>query len=315
MIRPLPRDQSFLLATILEGLAYGFLLCLYAVNLFFGLGGQKRRDRHLSIMIVISSVMFFAATVHFAINSFRIIQGFSVHAAAPGGAVAYFDDFSSWDHVAKDALYGLQEFLGNTAATYRCFILWNRSWRIIALPLILTAVSTVVGVSICASFANPKNPNQSKESPMTDPLIQVILTAAVIMNVITTGLIAYRIWKTSVETLKYQLESKVLGILRIIVESAAVQLLFEILLLVLFSVRVNEAYIVLEMVTPVVAIAFSAITLRIRIRSQSSNTCSEYQVPQQDPVLTIGSTPSRRAKVEIVTQVEDDSDTYEPEGR
>ncbi|KAJ8509268.1 hypothetical protein ONZ45_g8545 [Pleurotus djamor] len=311
MIRQLPRDQSFLLATILEGLAYGFLLCLYAVNLCFGLGEQKRRDHHLSIMIVISSVMFFAATVHFAINSFRIIQGFSVHASAPGGAAAYFDDFSSWDHVAKDALYGLQEFLGNAAATYRCFILWNRSWRIIALPLILTAVSTVVGVCICASFANPKNPNQSKESPMTDPLIQVILTAAVIMNVITTGLIAYRIWKTSAETLKYQLESKVLGILRIIVESAAVQLLFEILLLVLFSVRVNEAYIVLEMVTPVVAIALNAITLRIRIRSQSSNTRSEYRVPQLDPVLTIGSTPSRRMKAEVVTQGEDDSDTYE----
>ncbi|KAJ8496890.1 hypothetical protein ONZ45_g12283 [Pleurotus djamor] len=330
MIRHLPLDQSFLLASLLEGLAYGqlyyclgyqhlheifvspgFLICLFAVNIFFGLGGPKRRDRHFSVMIVISCVMFLIASIHFSINSFRIIQGFSVHVNAPGGAVQYFDDFATWDHVAKDALYGLQEVLGNAAATYRCFILWNRNWKIIAVPFILTVASTVLGICVCALFANPQDPNQVGENPTADPLIQAVLSIAVVLNVITTGLMAYRIWKTSEKTAKYKLESKLLPrvpILRIIVESAAVQLILEVFLLALFSAGVNEQYLVLEMVTPVVAITFNAITLRIRLRALSSHTGSEYQVSQVDPVQTIGSTPSRRTKIEIVTHIEREFD-------
>ncbi len=63
---------------------------------------------------------------------------------------------------------------------------------------------------------------------------------------------AFRIWRTSTKSAKYKTENALLPIVRILIESAALQLVVEILLLALYSRSVNAQYILLELVTPTV---------------------------------------------------------------
>lgn len=49
-------------------------------------------------------------------NCYRMIQGFVVHVASPGGAVGYLGALAPWHHVFKDTLYATQEILGDAVA-------------------------------------------------------------------------------------------------------------------------------------------------------------------------------------------------------
>ncbi|KAF4582651.1 hypothetical protein EYR40_002574 [Pleurotus pulmonarius] len=323
----LPLDKTFLLAAWLESLAYGFFLCLFCGTMLFTFGSGHRSDVHSRVMVGISCVMFFISTWHLAMNGYRLLQGFAVHVGDEGGAVGYIGNLRRWDHVLKDTLYATQEILGNAAGIYRCFILWNSDWRIIVLPLMLLVGSLVSGYTVCALFVQV-DPTQSVFTNRLNSWIQAFYSIAVVQNVITTGLMAYRIWRTSNKSAKYKTENALLPIARILIESAALQLVVEILLLALYSRSVNAQYILLELVTPTVVsldfasitfgavlkdlqgITFNAITIRIKLRAiNNSAVNSEYT--RSEPVQTIGSMPMRRIKVDITTQIEDDTDGKE----
>lgn len=302
----LPLDKTFLLAAWLESLAYGFFLCLFCGTMLFTFGSGHRNDIHSRVMVGISCVMFFISTWHLAMNGFRLLQGFAVHVGDPGGAVGYIGNLRRWDHVMKDTLYATQEILGNAAGIYRCFILWNSDWRIIALPLLLLVGSLVSGYTVCALFVQV-DPTQSVFTNRLNSWIQAFYSIAVVQNIITTSLMAFRIWRTSTKSAQYKTENALLPIARILIESAALQLIVEILLLALYSQTVNAQYILLELVTPTVGITFNAITIRIKLRAMS-NSANSTAFSRSEPVQTIGSMPMKRIKVDITTQMEDDAE-------
>lgn len=64
---------------------------------------------------------------------------------------------------------------------------------------------------------------------------------------------AYRIWQTDRRSAAYRADSgNLMPVLRILVESAALQFVVEVILLILYSINYNAQYILLEIVTPLV---------------------------------------------------------------
>lgn len=88
--------------------------------------------------------------------------------------------------------------------------------------------------------------------------------------------------------------------------SSALQLIVETLVWVLYSRSANAQYILLELVTPTVGITFNAIAIRLKLRVISDSTDSAV-LSRSDPVQTIGSAPMKRVRVNITTQMEDDT--------
>ncbi|KAF4564949.1 hypothetical protein EYR36_002892 [Pleurotus pulmonarius] len=303
----LPLDKAFLLAAWLESLAYGFFLCLFCGTLLSNSGSGKRNDIHGRVMVGISCVMFIIATWHAAINCFRLLSAFTGHAENPSGAAAgYMGNLRRWDQIMKDTLYATQEILGNAAGIYRCFILWNSDWRVIALPLLL-----LLG-SFGASAHQPPDPRRNLTSPVSatslrlNPWIQAFSSIAVAQNIITTALMAFRIWRTSARSAQFRTENRLLPIVRILVESAALQLVVEALVWALYSRSANAQYVVLELVTPMVGITFNAIAIRIKLRLLS-DSADGVALSRSDPVQTIGSAPTRRIKANIATEMEEEA--------
>ncbi|KAF4583656.1 hypothetical protein EYR38_002411 [Pleurotus pulmonarius] len=309
----LPLDKAFLLAAWLESLAYGFFLCLFCGTLLSNSGSGKRNDIHSRVMVGISCVMFIIATWHAAINCFRLLSAFTGHAENPSGAAAgYMGNLRRWDQIMKDTLYATQEILGNAAGIYRCFILWNSDWRVIALPLLL-----LLG-SFGASARQPPDPRRNLTSRASatslrsiftsqlNPWIQAFSSIAVAQNIITTALMAFRISRTSARSAQFRTENRLRPIVRILVESAALQLVVEALVWALYSRSENAQYVVLELVTPMVGITFNAIAIRIKLRL-ISDSADAVALSRSDSVQTIGSAPTRRIKVDIATETEDEA--------
>ncbi|KAF9493004.1 hypothetical protein BDN71DRAFT_1450827 [Pleurotus eryngii] len=290
-------DEALLLGLWLEAVAYGFFLCLFCGTIVLSFGrGRRRSDIHSKIMIGISSIMFFISTLHLVLGIYRLCQAFADHAGDSGGLSAYFTNVMRWEDVAINVLYGTQEVLGNAAAVYRCYVLWSKDWRVIALPLMLLVGSLVSGCTIIPPLATADTP----QTLPTDRSIKAFYSFAVAQNIITTGLMAFRIWRTSSESAKYyKIENTLLPIIRVLVESAALQLIVETLTLGLYAGDLNAVLLPQGLVTPIVGITFNAIAIRIKLRTIRDSTTRS----QVDPVQTIGSMPMKRIAVNTITEI------------
>ncbi|KAG6865532.1 hypothetical protein C0991_001725 [Blastosporella zonata] len=243
-------------------------------------------------------------------NCIRMLAGYIDHADTPGGPVAYIGNLRPWDHILKDTLYATQENLGSAAAIYRCWILWNKNWKVILLPITLLIANLVSGYTVCATYAVVL-PTDTVFNSRLDRWIKTFYSVAVILNIMTTGLMGIRIWTTHRKSASYSVgQSKLLPVLQILVESAALQLVVEIVLLALYCSNINAQYIVLESVASIVGITFNAITLRIKFHAMSQSTSRVVSaVTHPEAVQTIGSIPMRRIHVNITKDIEDHSDS------
>ncbi|KAF7359635.1 hypothetical protein MVEN_00687400 [Mycena venus] len=303
-IQQYPLDKTFLVAAWLEAILYGIYFCLFWFSVYISIRGRRMKSQN-SIMFFTSIAMFIIATMHIALNGYRAITGYVDFASTPGGPVAFVGLISSWHHITKDVLYTCQSILGDAMAVYRCWILWNRDYKFVLLPFCLLLMSAVSGSMVTILFAT-SDPNASIfDSRLTD-WITVFTSIAVAQNVLTTGLMAFRLWNTERNSSQIRVGRGVfLPILRILVESAALYLFVEILMLTFYQANYNPQYIVLETITPVVGITFVLITIRIVLRSQQSSQESEVH----DLHATVGSMPiRRRIAVNITTRMDDGAD-------
>lgn len=114
---------------------------------------------------------------------------------------------------------------------------------------------------------------------------------------------AFRIWQTDRRSIQFRTnkEGNLLPIMRILIESASIQFVAEVILLSLYSANYLAQYLVLEPVTPLVGITFNAISVRIALRQSEviqnasrSFGGAETTIPHaNNAVATIGSIPMR----------------------
>lgn len=91
--------------------------------------------------------------------------------------------------------------------------------------------------------------------------ITTFYSVAVVQNTITTALMAYRLWRTEKESASYRVgRGNFLPVMRILVESAALYLTAEIILLVIYRTESPSyvGYITLDAITPIV-VSFSCV--------------------------------------------------------
>ncbi|KAE9402333.1 hypothetical protein BT96DRAFT_855837, partial [Gymnopus androsaceus JB14] len=284
-------QKIILIATWLEAVLYGMFVITFALTMYLSYGNSsmiRRPDRQSGVLAIISVAMFILGTFHILLNCLRMIQGYTED---PAGPLAFYDTINLWSSVTKNVVYATQEVLGSVAATYRCYVLWDRDWRFLLLPTVLILGSLVSGYGACALLAKPGIGSSIFNAKLAS-WVRIFYALAVIQNVITTSLMAYRIWTSYKRTSACKHNSRgLLRVIRILIESAALQLIPELALLVFYSANMNAHYIALEAITPLVGITFNAITIRLRLKDFSPETIT---TPESHPVQTIGSMPLRR---------------------
>ncbi|KAJ7135917.1 hypothetical protein C8R44DRAFT_769297 [Mycena epipterygia] len=312
-----PLDKTFLVAAWLESLCYGCFFVVFWIGVYIHFGFHKGQNLHNKVMFCISVLMFIISTMHLSIDVFRLIRGYVDFRLAPGGPVGYIGQLNRWDHIMKDTLYATQSMVGDAAAIYRCWILWNRDYRIVALPASLLMITIGSGYYITDVLYPREDPNASIFDPRLLKFITLFYAIAVTQNIITTGLMSWRLWQGERRIGNHRLgESTLMPILRILVESAALYLLVEILLLATYAVDYNVQYIILETVTPIAGLTFSLITIRINLRSQRKIANMSTDIRGGSNVQTIGSIPMRPIVIgRQVERIDDSESRYAKETR
>ncbi|KAJ6486464.1 hypothetical protein C8R47DRAFT_524041 [Mycena vitilis] len=311
---PFSLVRAFIVSFWLEGVIYGFFVCIFALSLRINLATSKRQTVHSRAMFIVGIVTFVLATIHIVINCMRMMRGYVDHISLEGGPVGYLGILSRWDHILNNVIYATQSIIGDCVAVYRCWVLWNHNFFVVCIPFFMVFGSAVSGYMTCAIFARIQ-PGSTVFDEALDAWIKAFFSIAVAQNIITTCLMAYRIAALDRQSSSYRIgRGHLIPMLRILVESAALYLTAEIILLLLYVSHNNAQFILLEVITPIVGITFNAITIRITLRSQSSSTQSGSRNASSAHNQTIGSIPLRHV-VNITSTKQTDYDLESQSGR
>ncbi|KAF7307995.1 hypothetical protein MKEN_01161200 [Mycena kentingensis (nom. inval.)] len=220
------------------------------------------------LLVSTLALMWVLSVAHWAIDITRAIQAFVY---SPNGALAYYDNLANPLEPAKDALYVLLTMAGDLFMIYRCYMVWNRSWTIIVLPMLFWCGLAVGGLGSLRFIILAGHSGIFSKGPV--PWITSFFAASLALNIFCTAAIAYRILRT--RTMRSFTSSRVQTALIIFVESAAIYSASVLALVVVYLLGSSVHFILLDLTTSIIGVTFTLVTLRLALAYPPSDGSSQ----------------------------------------
>ncbi|KAJ7809899.1 hypothetical protein B0H14DRAFT_3874462 [Mycena olivaceomarginata] len=281
-----------LIALFVSCVLYGILLttfvpCLRSL-LFSASQRFQIKPRHeIKFPILAATVlMFFVSSFSAVISMQDVIDAF-IDYDGPGGALEFYGEFHTlnhgWTHWMPAVEDSVQVILGDALLIYRCYVLYDREWRVIALPSL--AWMGLVGTSVDSSY---REITLKQGESLNDATVLPILSAALLltfaMSLMTTFLIIRKL-------LKIEFSPKIRGaiqphiltrIAKIFFETGLIYSLSVVLSLAIYLAGSNLQYVVSLAMIHIIPITCNLLLIRVEgvNRTQSER---EPQSPELDP--------------------------------
>ncbi|KAJ7337694.1 hypothetical protein DFH08DRAFT_616586, partial [Mycena albidolilacea] len=259
-------------AQFISGAIAGVMYGIYLVTL--GIAGRlllttesgqwKRRSEIKWIIVVVSALLFVNGTLDHIVAEIQLVQAFVLY-TGPGGAEHILKHGSGWQTMTKSFCVPFQTLLGDGILIYRCWFLWNRSWLVVALPLLIWLVNVACAMRFLDLLA------QATEgliiSSTVQPWVQAFWSLTICINIMTTSLIVGRIWMVDRQSRKlgrddHQPRSTLGHAMRNIIESGMIYTVVSIFTLVTTAIQSNLTYPASALEIHSVGITFNLILIR-----------------------------------------------------
>lgn len=279
---PLP----ILLGLFFGSLSYGinlvtFFVCI--VELLVVDGSLKPRHEVNYPMTAATVLMLVVATCDVIVE---LCQNVAVFVNKDFEADLHVGGASQRWGVALFCCFVAQMTLGNVILIYRCFIVWNRAWKIIVAPVLLTLIAVGCGVSVVVIALTTYLSNNLGR---LTPLITTMLVVTLISNVITSSLIILRIWNVHKESARYKMNglySPLPRAMRVTIEAG---ILYTVSLIVLMGIYLDGGgaqHTVSRLIIQIVGVAFNLAISRTMPKYADSHILSIVpEVPPQPMMI------------------------------
>ncbi|KAI0057388.1 hypothetical protein BV25DRAFT_1812471 [Artomyces pyxidatus] len=189
----IPIDVATLVSLLCAGVLYGIHLVTFgnvARVLLVQRNAARRRPR--VYLVVATLLLLFIGSAHIVILMRRVLEAF-VWYTGPGGATTALYQISNKLLNTMSILYDTQTAIGDIILVYRCYVLYRRDWRVVVLPVALW-----VNFLVFAVLNVHKALNLREQALLSTGSLETWATAGLSMtlalNVVTTGLMVFKIW-------------------------------------------------------------------------------------------------------------------------
>ncbi|KAF7362711.1 Carboxylic ester hydrolase [Mycena venus] len=253
-------------------------------------GKLKRRSEMNWIILVVSIVLFVNGTLNLVVATITVVQAFVVH-TDPSGVELFFRHGSGWQTVVKSFNVPFQSLVGDGILIYRCWFLWNKSWTIIALPLLIWLANMACFIRLLYLIT------QASQGLIISSTIQpwgrAYWSMTICISITATSLIVGRIWMVERQNRKFrasgldtvsthQPRSTLSHAMRNIIESGMIYTVVSIFTLVTYTMQSTWHYPVSGLEMHSVGITFNLILIRRSHPSRSpQDGASAVSVPLQ----------------------------------
>ncbi|TFK50308.1 hypothetical protein OE88DRAFT_235149 [Heliocybe sulcata] len=252
-----------IVALFMTCIFYGILLVTTGHCLNILLLKKTRNTLGHRIALAATLCMLAIASNDVALGLVHVLDAFAYY-TGPGGAEAVLGHVSSWINVVKLGNYMLQTTIGDFLLVYRCYVIHNRRRAVIALPIVLWLMF-VVTYSLAIYVTANRHAFGSISSGQT-PFLTAAIVATLVQNIVTTGMIVYRLWSHERRNgdilAECSARHRITRLIGIIIESAAFYTIFTLLTLVTFLTNNNADYAVSDCVVQIIGVSFNLIIIR-----------------------------------------------------
>ncbi|KAH9055687.1 hypothetical protein EDB87DRAFT_1761350 [Lactarius vividus] len=290
-------SSSELLALCFESVLYGVYLVLFVGCIKVLISKRRRRAGGNIRLVLISSTLFVLITWHEIIDAIRLYMAYKGSETSTGADV-YYLHVASMLSLMKTSLYLVETLASDLFILYRCYVVWNASIAVIALPVLLyfadMGMISLSPRSPALAFTKSRKSKISSSPLEQERITNSFFSCTLAVNSVCTGLIAYRIWRTQRQTRDAKMGSNLTHVSIIVIESGAIYLTVLACNVASYVLKSNLFNIFLDMTSPIIGIVFSLIIVRVGLGISSEDTRRTMQsISFSMPSKTSGGNSSR----------------------
>ncbi|KAI0776561.1 hypothetical protein BD413DRAFT_610180 [Trametes elegans] len=184
---------SCVLALFIESVFYGAFTVAFGIStwiLLYKPSPQGLLSRDM-ILFIATSLMFALATTHLGFDVYIAIKTFLSSGTDLAALSRVYETLNDWPTnpigAAKFAFYVTQTLIGDGFMMYRAYIVWDRSWLVTFVPLVLLVVEVVLG------YATASLSRMSASDAQAKACVDIWCILSVVLNIFCSGLIMKRI--------------------------------------------------------------------------------------------------------------------------
>ncbi|KAG2140178.1 hypothetical protein DEU56DRAFT_296983 [Suillus clintonianus] len=257
----IPLDTATIMSSVLEGILYGFSVLMFIGTIWMITYGRRIQNINWPATVV-ATLMFLLSTAHMVVGTIRLEDGLVKYRDTfPGGPVAFFGDTSDKIFVVKYVIIVLQTLLGDGVVIYRCYLIWQSVW-IVIVPCIMWCGVAAFGVFTACNFSRASI-DINIFTHKTGHLVATFITLTLATNLLSSGLLAYRIWFLERKVSAIRTTKGRMPLLRVLVDAAILYSATLCSSLICFALSNNGLYIMAYLNVPIISIAFYMVFIRI----------------------------------------------------
>ncbi|KAH6885075.1 hypothetical protein BKA70DRAFT_1574545 [Coprinopsis sp. MPI-PUGE-AT-0042] len=269
------RKVIYLVAIWAETLLYGLYLCLFIRVVTIFAQKQAHKPFAAKVFLVGNVMIFIVISLHNGLSAYRLVMGFAYQLDGQA-SLLYLDDLRNWAAVASRYILVIILWIGDALLIYRCFLIWQRNYRVIAIPSLLYIV--VIGLETSNIWWMARQSTIVDITAKRWPILQVTFPLISAQNILTTGLILFRIWSRHRDSQSAGIVSlntpSLASLMRAIVESAAIYTAALFALVVLCSLDHPGWYVSQLMLYPTTGIMFMLMAIRVHTVQEEAKHAS-----------------------------------------
>ncbi|KAH6874498.1 hypothetical protein BKA70DRAFT_1577202 [Coprinopsis sp. MPI-PUGE-AT-0042] len=278
----------YLVGVLVEAILYGVYLCFFIAALPVLFRSNKFKSFPATVFVMGNTLMFVLISAHtsqlsspplalsnpsrhsfysspLGILLFQSVVAFAYQTDVHG-PLRIYNDMGYWATYTGPYLGATVLMIGDFLLIYRCFLLWQRNYWVILVPVVLAALS--IGLHI-ATLVFVRSVSVAVIVVRNWPIMLVAPICYIAQTSLTTSLIVYRIFSQFRQTRDLGLVSfhapAVLPIMRIILESAVVYTTGMMALVVLAGLDHPARLALHSCMIPVTGSVFVLMALRIHV--------------------------------------------------
>ncbi|KAF5345977.1 hypothetical protein D9756_010906 [Leucocoprinus leucothites] len=286
--RAFPITAAQLSGNFCETLTYGMYLvtCTFCARtlLLTGSGQEERWRRPHEIrwfMAIIAFTLFGICTFDVAIG---LLHNFHAFIEADDAETEFYN-IADWINISRSVNQFVAALLGDFVLIYRCWIVYGRRFLIAVPSFILYLAGIAVTIRLLEIESNPKTLRGiSLNSNEIRPWYSAFFAITAAQNVLTTGILIWRIWRVEKAREKFLDQSgstsnqpqHLRKVIRVIAESGAAYTLTVLLTFIVSISQSNAIYPVSDMSLQALGIMFNVILVRSSAKRDQQFTTFDH---------------------------------------
>ncbi|PSR99323.1 hypothetical protein PHLCEN_2v4136 [Hermanssonia centrifuga] len=304
--------EAQIVGLFMESVSYGmflvtFGLCIRALLFERDRSFIPKRWADVRVgMLLVAISMFIFATFDVAFGLRHNLDAFIFY-HGEGGAAKEFSDISYWVNIMKTVDYVMQTAIGDAILNYRCWMVYNKSWKIVLFPVLMWMAILVCGIMMVYVEVTTTSEALLTESRIT-PWLDSIAVLTLVINILVTSLIVWRIWRVRSKTVESSSHPNRLShVIRIVLDSGLMYTLCAIIFFGTTLAGSNAQYGVSDVIVQVIGITFNMIIIRVNNGTASEGiSWNTSALPQSYPLRFYNNTvdPTFTVRTEVGVEVE-----------